>query len=244
MDAVERHPQRFVDAYRRRFGHVFNADNGSELFEEYAASPDTRATRVAAVRSAAARVVDLAYEQRLSEPVRAGRLPLVVFMSGGNGSGKSSSVPPDGPEHIVFDSTLSQYALSAARIQEALDAGFDVDVRHLSRDPEDAWAGVLHRAMHEGQGRTVTLSGHMATHAGARATLVQLLDRFRSNPRVHLLVWENGRAGLRRRALDWLHTRDYPDGDVLAAALRARLERARKTGHISDAVYRGCAGLA
>jgi Zeta toxin len=74
-------------------------------------------------------------------------------MSGGNGAGKSTSVDPAGAEHIVVDSTLSEFELSRANIERALAAGFGVEIRHLSRDVEESWRAVLDRAMHEGDPR-------------------------------------------------------------------------------------------
>jgi hypothetical protein len=161
--AVEHDGERFVRAYRDRFGHVLNADNASELFDEYAASPETRALRVAAVRPAAAKVVELAYQELLAEPVR-GALPLVAFISVGNGAGKSTSIGPDGPSTLVFDSTLSQFAPSVEHIERAVAAGFTVEVRHLVRDIEESWLAVLDRVMHQGRAhRHARLASNWAT---------------------------------------------------------------------------------
>ena len=54
------------------------------------------------------RIVEAAFTDLLSEPVDSGRTPLVVFTSGGNGAGSSTSIAADDPAHIDFDSTLSQ----------------------------------------------------------------------------------------------------------------------------------------
>jgi hypothetical protein len=101
---------------------------------------------------------------------------------------------------------------------------------------------VLDRAMHEGRGRTVTLSGHLQTHAGGRTTFLRLVSDYHASSRLHVLVWENGIDGLCRRSVDWLRRRQYPDSDALASRLRAELERRRAEGDITEAVYWGCAG--
>ena len=151
LTVVESDPVGHVQVLPRRLRPRANADNASELFEDYSQSQETRVLRGTAVRAAAGTVVELTYAQLLSECVRRGSIPLVVFMSGGNGAGKSSSVAIDGPDHMgVFDSPLSQFDLSVAKI--TLQAGFDVDVRHVARDPEAAWRGLLDRAMQEGMG--------------------------------------------------------------------------------------------
>lgn len=211
---VDAAPIEYVQRYRERFAHVLNGDNASELFDTYARSAETRATRVAVVRRAAAQVVERTYQTLLSEPIPCDRVPLVVFTSGGNGSGKSTSVSVEAPEHIVFDSTLSQFQPSSEKIDHALAAGHEVDVRHLARDPVAAWRGVLHRAMHEGMGRTVTLTGHIQTHRGAREVFLRLRERFSNDRRVRFLIWQNTSAGLRRQPLDWLRRQRYAAEDV------------------------------
>jgi len=230
-----------VREYRRRFGRVLNADNASELFEDYSASHETRATRVAAVRPAAARIVEVAFTELLSEPVDVGRTPLVVFMSGGNGAGKSSSIAAGDPAHIVFDSTLSQFEPSRLNIERALAAGLDVEIRHLARDLEESWDAVMDRAMHEGNGRTVTLAGFLATHRGARATFVRLAEHYVGNSRVGLLVYENGAAlGRGVRSLDWLRARPAVQPELLSPKLREALDQALAGGRVTSAVYEGC----
>ncbi|MGE3190917.1 MAG: zeta toxin family protein, partial [Vicinamibacterales bacterium] len=232
----------YVRRYRARFGNVLNADNASELFEDYAGSPETRATRVQEVRPAAAKVVEAAYAAALAEPVPEGKQPVAVFTSGGNGSGKSSTVDPDGQQHLVFDSTLSQPAPSAAKIDQALAANHQAVIRHVSRDPVEAWDSVLARAMDEGQGRTVTVAGHDLTHSGARKTLFELADRYAGNPNVTIQVWENGKNGLTPRSVDWLRTQEYPEGDALRRQLLDRVDEALAAGRISPAVAEGARG--
>lgn len=232
-----------VTEYLARFGRVLNADNASELFPDYAASPATRATRVAAVRPAAARIVDLAFARLLAEPVAPDRARLAVFTSGGNGAGKSTSLAPDDPAHAIVDSTLSRVAPSRANIDRALSAGLDVEIRHQCRDVEEAWDAVLTRAMGEGQGRTVTLAGCLDTHVGARHSLLALADIYATDPRVRIVVIDNSVArGRVPRDLAWLRAQPQIDVAALAPRLRHRLEAARAEGRISDGVYQGCRG--
>jgi hypothetical protein len=169
-------------------------------------------------------------------------VPLVVFTSGGNASGKSTMIPDGGPEHIVFDSTLSQVEPSAKRIDQALDADHHVELRHVSRDPVEAWRAVLDRAMEPGpqEGRTVTVLGHIDTHLGARR--VELADCYAGNPRVTTVVYENTPDGLVSRSLDWLRSREYPTGDALQAELVRILDEARAADRITEPVYRGARG--
>ena len=79
--------------YLNRFGTQLNADNASELFEDYAATLETRALLGPPVRKAAAAVVNALFADVITARPPSGRLPLVVFTAGGNGAGKSSSLP-------------------------------------------------------------------------------------------------------------------------------------------------------
>jgi hypothetical protein len=236
-----------IATYVQRFGCVLNADNASELFPEYTATPDARALLGPAVRPNAARIVDAVYARRLAEPVISPRLPVAVFTSGGNGSGKTSSVPAAGGKaHVVLDSTLSQLEASTENIERALEADLLVYIRHLARDVIDAWEnGVLARAMDPGSrhpGRTVMFRGHLLTHRGARRTLIALAERYRCEHRVRIEVWENGQRGLTRRSVEWLAMLRDPDDEYLKQQLRSILDAEFAAGRISAAVYGGSGG--
>ncbi len=237
---VEASPDQFVDAYLHRFGSLLNADNASELFPDYAASRSSRALLGTAVRPAAGRVVERAFKRLLDGPVGSAVVRVVVFTSGGNGSGKSTSVRVEQDQHVTVDTTLSQLAPSLANIEQALRAGFDVQVNHISRGPVDAWRAVLRRAgrPEEGVGRVVTLPGHMQTHAGARDTFRALAERFAHDPRVRLTVFENTAAGLVPRTPSWLHDQPFPEGDALREELFEILEHTFSTGAIGADIHR------
>lgn len=164
----------------------------------------------------------------------------MVFTSGGNGSGKSSSVHAEQAQHITMDTTLSQFGPSAENSEQALQAGFDVQINHISRCPIEAWRAVLRRAgrPEEGVGRVVTLPGHMQTHAGARAPFAALARRFSEDPRVLLTVFENSAGGLVPQTLGWLQRQPYLEGDALRDELLEILEHAFAAGDISTDVHR------
>lgn len=235
----------FVKRYLAAFGHVLGADNSSELFEEYSQSEAARATRGAAVRPAAVRVLEEVYRRVLDTPVAPGKRTIILFTSGGNGSGKSTSIDPDGLAHAAFDSTLSDFDASVEKIEQALDAGFDVAVHHLSCDPVAAFKAMLARAMSaESAGRTVALEGLMSTHERARDVLQRLAGRYAAARRFRIRVFQNVmKQGLTLRSLDWLRQQTYPCGDGLRATLHGILEDSRRRGVLSEAVYQGVLGV-
>lgn len=236
-------PARYVTRYLNAYSPTLNADNASELFPEYAASAETRATRGPAVRQAAAIVMERAFERLLAQPVPTGRKRIALFTSGGNASGKSSTIDPDGSHALAWDTTASSLEPTAARIDQALEAGLEVHLAHLSVAPEEAFRRAIVRSGNEGQGRTVTIAGVAQTHEGSRKTALALGERYAGDPRVQITVFENTPTGLARRDLDWLRSRDYRRGNELRTALRDILERAHAGGAVSDAVYRGFLGV-
>lgn len=58
---IEQNLDAYVEAYRSEYGRVLNADNASELFGDYSASPGARSTYARAVRGPAASLVDEMY---------------------------------------------------------------------------------------------------------------------------------------------------------------------------------------
>lgn len=236
----------YVQTYLGRFGTWLNADNASELFPEYSASPEARQRLFLVVRPAAGAVVEGAYERLLVEPIASGRQPFIVFTGGGNGAGKSTSVRNDGA--IVFDSTLSLLEPSVRKIDAALKAGFYVRVRYLYREPIEAWAeGVLPRAMSPDSpepGRPVRLTGHVQTHLGAHATALSLHQHFHRDPRVKVRIFEN-RTGhpLALRSVEWLTSKEYPASDVIKERLRAVLDEQLADGRISQSLYDSARGV-
>ena len=231
-------PARYVTRYLNAYSATLNADNASELFPEYAASEETRATRGQVVRQAAAMVMERGFEQLLAQPVPAHRKRIAVFTSGGNASGKSSTIDPDGSHALAWDTTASSLEPTAARIDQALEAGVEVHLAHLSVAPEEAFARAIVRAANEGQGRTVTIAGVAQTHEGSRRTALALGERYAGDPRVQITVFENTPTGLGRRDLDWLRSRDYRKGNELRTVLRDILERAHAGGAVSPTVSR------
>jgi hypothetical protein len=233
--------------YLDRFGTHLNGDNASELFDDYAATLETRALLGPPVRKAAGAVVDALFSDLMTARPPFGRLPLVVFTAGGNGAGKSSSLPaPDTTQaYIQFDSTFSSWESSLCNIGRALAADFHVLVSYVWRDPIDALVhGTLPRAMRIG--RTVPLSSHFRTHPGARQTVLALLQRYRDDPRVTIAVFENPQSGgdprLVRRDESWLRTRPEDRPEALADQLRMAVTLERAQERISTAVHRGTIG--
>jgi hypothetical protein len=195
LEQLKAYLQDFASRYRTEFGNHFNPDNAAELFEDYSSSAENRAKYRIAVSPAAGALADEAFKRRLAEP---DKTP-VVFTAGGTASGKSTVAAPAAEDGlVVFDSTFSNYELSKARLQQALDSGRRIVVLYLYRDPAEAWEAAKDRTDREGAGRAVTPKAHSLTHQGAAETVARLAMEFANHPQVAFQYFANSTAaGLR-----------------------------------------------
>lgn len=241
--ALEQDWDGFRQRYDEKFGVELNADNASELFDDYAKSKDARSTLVRAVRAPAAALVEDLYARKLEEPTAEGKEGVVVFTGGGNGSGKSSSLDDadrDGAD-IIFDSTMSEFESTRKKIDAALESGRFVELRYVYRDPVAAFErGVLPRA--KKTGRTVPIPTHVNTHISSLRVVQQLAEHYADDPAVGIKVFEavegptpKSRFELQPTTLDALAAKEYPDPSVLRRQLQDALGRA----DVSAAIRQG-----
>jgi len=218
-------------------GKVLDADIAREL------SPGYRADRSKAgeVHDAVGNFIDKLYEQQIEKTSPDG---LVVLMSGGGGSGKSSSknllADAYSLADIIFDGTLSTYKSAKERVQKALNAGQDVNIAHIYRDPADAVRnGVLPRAMKTG--RTVPIAGLVKGHAGSNEVIRKLQEEYGDNPAFKIFAVDNSR-GAGKAAL--IEVKDLPrvDREGLKEELQNVIEQEYKAGRISEKIYRASIG--
>lgn len=222
-------------------GRIINTDLARELSPEYRADR----TLSAAVHEPASYLVKRVYERRLAEPPGEGQDPLVLFTAGGTGAGKSTALdalagPATQRAQIIYDTNMNTLSSAVRRIEQALQAGKDVEIAYIWRDPVDALVnGALPRAMR--MGRTVPISEHARTHVGAARVIKELARRYEADERVSIQVIDNshGRGGARLGALDRIPDLEY---NRVREELSAALDAAYRSGKISDAVYRGTRG--
>jgi len=232
-------------------GRTLNTDVARELSEHYRADR----TKSADVHEPSSAFVKQLYAEKLSQPTPKGRHPTVVFTAGGTGAGKTSGMemakqvdPRLGKAELVYDTNMNSFDSADKKIRQALDAKRKVDIVYTYRDPVEALEnGALKRArrMEEtmGTGRTVPLSEHMKTHLGARQVIEQIATKYRNNPQVQIRVIDNSR-GAGKAQLSSLDKLPKLKENEVRKGLQDALERAKKSGAISDAVYRGTADYA
>jgi hypothetical protein len=232
-------------------GRTLNTDVARELSEHYRADR----TKSADVHEPSSAFVKRLYAEKLANPTPKDRHATVVFTAGGTGAGKTSGMemakkvdPRLGKAEMVYDTNMNSFDSADKKIRQALDAKRKVDIVYTYRDPVEALEnGALKRAkrMEEtmGTGRTVPLSEHMKTHLGARQVIEQIAAKYRNSPQVQIRVIDNSR-GAGKAQLSSLDKLPKLKENEVRKGLQDALERAKKSGAISDAIYRGTADYA
>lgn len=227
-------------------GKVLNTDIARELSPDYLADR----TKSAAVHEPASYFIKRMYEQKLDDMEPGGR---VMFTSGGTGAGKTtaiSSLPHVqamfDDAAIVYDTNMNKLTSAVKKIEQALDAGAQVQIVHVQRDAVEALVkGALPRAANQakkfGTGRTVPLSAHADTHRGAAEVIQQLAEKYKDDPRVFIQVLDNtrGKGGARPADLDFVRQFDYND---MERKLYDALKQQYDAGAIPESVFRATAG--
>lgn len=228
--------------YKKKFGKVLNTDNVRELFAAYNASKETRSKYSAAVHEPSSALVKEFYKRELVVNQGAGN-NTVMFTAGGTGAGKSTATEKviGGEVYdaypVVYDTNLASFKSSIKKIDQALAAGFDVDIYFTHRDPIDALVnGALPRA--ERMGRTVPLPEHLKTHVESPKVFQQITEHYKNDDRVQTIVIDNTRGKGQAVAIDKLPEAVY-NPTVTIKQLEEALYVEYKDGKISEATYRG-----
>jgi len=233
---LEADPERFLSEYTKRFGSVLNADHAATLFDDYNGSP---AKYRVAVHPAAQWVRDELFRRALRERAEAGR-NRVVFMAGGNASGKSSTVTASGAEagaQIVLDSTFSNVDHASRLVEDALAAGKAVTIHYVNRPLDDALEGMIDRA--GSRGRVVTIDQLIRSQRGAAQTVRKLWEEYATDPRVTFRFLDNAADKTTVGGIETATPQDYTES---RQRLNELLDRQYEAKRISEAAYRRIRG--
>ena len=137
-----------TDWYLRNFGRIINTDCAKMAFIKDGYMPyDPKS--VAKFHPDSSAVVKLLISKMFAE-ISPGKT--VIFMAGGNGSGKSTfcdGIRAHLGENWVIDATLASLEAARNTLEEVFASGANAVIIHIIRDPEEAWKnGVLKRAAH------------------------------------------------------------------------------------------------
>jgi hypothetical protein len=263
---LEDHTEQAIARYQEQFGKEINTDNARELSKDYAPggieatdsqTKTARATWSNAVHEPASALVKEIYKRELKKPAGPRQLDWVVFTAGGTAAGKTTAIKavPGVAKvvqaaQIIYDSTLSSLRSSPEKITQALEAGKQVSIIYVHRDPVEAFVnGSLSQP--DRMGRTIPLEVFLGTYIGAPKVVLQLAGKYKGDPRVAISVIDNSRG--RGKAvvadLDFLsRVADQYGAADLRAKLTQGLEDAYEKGKrgekggISETVYRAFKG--
>ncbi|MBN2785502.1 MAG: zeta toxin family protein, partial [Pontiellaceae bacterium] len=194
--AVDEHDQsdiEFMDMvkrYEEANGTVLNTDQVKLLFRKDGYVP-TNEQSVRKFHPQAATLTGRIFDYWLNSKMGTGD-NTVVFLGGGNGSGKSTiSGSQSIGSSFVMDSTMANLDATVSGIEKALDAGFRPEVVFVYRDPVDAWNnGVLNRVE---DGEHVTPKRVFANnHSRVRQNLNALVERFGEHLNVKIFEVRSG----------------------------------------------------
>lgn len=263
---LESHTDEAIAKYRKQYGKEINTDNARELSPDYAPGgmeAEDAATRAAraqwssAVHEPSSAFTKEIFRRVLQEAPAKNERNQVVFTAGGAGVGKTTSIhqvaaleQAVAAAQIVYDTTLSSLKSSLDRVAQALQAGKDVSIIYVYRDPIESFAGgALPRA--ERNGRTLPLDAYIDTHLGAPEVLLKIADLYKDNPHLAIAVIDNSRgrggavvADLKFvRSIAGKYTREELKTKLVRALedAYAKGKRGEKDG-ISEIIYRGFKG--
>ncbi len=158
--------QQYLKEQAGKAGNIVNTDNARNLFKDIGYT----GTNSAAVHKASKLISDAAFAHLIA---KANPGQDAFFMAGGSGAGKSSATrlleDQMGKAAVVFDGNLASYDSAVKRIKMAEDAGLNVTIPYVYRDPTQAWEGVISRMLGDGPdaGRVVPLTNFMENTPGS-----------------------------------------------------------------------------
>lgn len=222
-------------------GKVINTDVARELSSDYVADR----SKSGIVHEPASAFTKKLYEEKLKVKDPNGNNN-VLFTAGGTGSGKSTAIE-NVPEvkaladnaQIIYDTTMTGFNPSVAKIELALKADKNVGIAYVYREPVEALInGALPRA--DRMGRTVTLKAHLDSHVESMKTILQLAEHYKDNPRVSIEIIDNsrGKGGAVLSKLDLLKEISY-NKDELGQKLTSALDTQYEQNKITEKTYNG-----
>lgn len=220
-------------AYDERVAKKFGATNVVSADEAKHSIPGFEGHNAGQYHEASSGFAKAKYDQLLETNKGKGN-NTVLFMSGGTGSGKTHALKAVGTNldefSIVYDTNLTGLESSTKKIQNALDHGYQVEVRYVQADPVDAFDRVIHRVGTEG--RIVTMGEHVKRHSVALDELQQLKQKFGDNLDIRYIDNTGAKGNERLVTLDNLPKFMYNEGE-LKGVLHDKLNKAVSEGKLT-----------
>lgn len=178
--------------YQEKFGNIIDNDLARSLSPDFVKDP---AKYSSAVQRPTSQFLLQIYKDELQRPAPEGKSNKVLFTAGGSGAGKSTHAAKNKSDaQIIFDTNMAGYQVSKNQINRALNAGKDIEINYVYRDPVESYTnGVATRAKETG--RTIPVEEHARIHLDSQETIKKLIDEYKDNPRVKFTVIDNSDGG-------------------------------------------------
>jgi len=171
-------------------GHKIDTDLVRELSPDYVADR----SRSQELHPYASALTKELFRRALARPVREGKSPVVAFLAGGGGSGKSTAASDTlvaVNADITLDGTLSNLAGAQKNITAALASGRAATVVFVYRSPAKSVDGAISRAI--SAGRPVPVWALAEAHAKAPQVVKNLARAYHGDDRVGVVaIWNDG----------------------------------------------------
>lgn len=186
-------------------GRYVSSDMFKEVFTDYNQSPQNRSKFNEAVKGASEHLASELFKQTLQNQPAEGK-DTVVLLTGATGSGKTSTILNDGELEanvaLVYENELSdQYEKqdTLAKVEQALNAGYKVDVVAVHPKAEQALENTWKRFKDLNDGRGATIDSIAKAQANTHDSLKAIGDRFGDKVNLTVVDKTGGNADLKKQ---------------------------------------------
>lgn len=235
-DDLDEHYKKYKKEYEEKYGNVLDADNIKMFSKDFVSNPSKYSN---AVHSPSSSFLFKIYQEKLADKAPSGKKNKVVFIAGGAGSGKSStasSFDDVGSAQIVYNTSMAPLQVSKNQINRALNAGKDVDINYVYRDPIESFEkGVIPRAIETG--RVVPIAEIVRSHIGSRDTIEKIKDEYVDDRRVKIKVFDNTKGAGEHFESSFDKLPQNADNSILSEKLNTITDKLYNDGKINKSIY-------
>ena len=218
-DWLEENVDRIVDDYKAAKGNTLDPDVIREAFREKGYD----GSNVQQYRLLEGALVEILYDEMLTEALAQGRTKL-VFLTGHGGAGKSSATKQrEGDTQnefkkqlqslkdeagVLFDAAMSAFDTLSKRLDYAIEKGFnpeDITIIPVYNDAATSFGNTLKRAVEEQEGRVLSIKYFLAGFGKNAGKIAKVIDQY---PQITIIPVNNegnngGRIETPEQATQW-----------------------------------------
>jgi hypothetical protein len=217
---------------------TISSDAARELLPGYS-NPAERLANNYALGPASSKLANSVWNEVMKRGPQEGR-PVVEFLTGSPGSGKTSSfldAEEDGPVGVISEGMMDSFEMSERRIQQSIDSGFVPTLRLVyADDPRITLRRAVSRAAE--YGRPVRIAQMARLYVDMPHTVEKLARHFGDG--LGVTVFDNSIDGKPPKEVSLDHALDTVGAytkETAKEALQDELDKLRDSGRISPEAY-------